>query len=143
MFSVVTTTRCSTRSSREGNTNVSSLIKQYFLAISDAVSNLSLVSKEEKVTKCSLDKMVWNNALKNIGCKQVISIYLVQLRSIMVCYFGFTLEKLVASEKLLSADHNRWTEAKCRAYIAQKLRVGGCDSINQLIIFFVERIDMR
>ena len=87
--------------------------------------------------------MVWNNALKNIGCKQAISIYLVQLRSIMVCYFGFTLEKVVASEKLLSADHNRWTEAKCRAYIAQKLRVGGCDNINQPIKYFCKNIDIR
>ena len=100
MLSVVTTTRCSTRSSREGNTNLSSLIKQYFLAISDAVSSLSLVSKEEKVTKCSWDNVVWNNALTNIGCEQAISIYLVQLRSVMVCYFGSTLENLAASEKL-------------------------------------------
>ena len=44
--------------------------------------------------------MVWNNALASIGFEQAIFIYLVQLRSVMVCYFSFTLEKLAASEKL-------------------------------------------
>ena len=42
---VVITTRCSTRWSREGNTNIWSLIKQYFLAMLDVVSNLNEQAK--------------------------------------------------------------------------------------------------
>ena len=79
--------------------------------------------------------MVWNNAPTSIGCEQAIFIYLVQLRSIIVCYFGFTLEKLAPSEKLPQTITDGQKPNACRAFIPQKLRVGVCDSINQLIIY--------
>lgn len=80
--------------------------------------------------------MVCNNSTY-LGCEQEIFIYLVQLRSRMVCYFGFTLEELAAREMFLSAYHNRWTNPNAEpTVIRQKLRVGGCDNINQFIIYF-------
>ena len=144
VLSVVTTTLRSTRSSREGNTNVSSLIKQYFLAISDAVSSLSLVWKEEKLTKCSLDYMVWNNALTNIGCEQAIFILIiVQLRSRVELYHAMLKQKILPVSTLIQWEARR---AKSKVFVLSPGTQNGRRMIKVyglLIWFYVTEISCK